>query len=248
MICVFAFWNCASLPFDVAFRPLSLESQANLAFNLFIDVMFALDLLLNFRTSIVNEISGEEILKGKEIAKSYLKGMFLPDLLSTIPFDSLVRVSSSGGSTFTSTEFLSLFSMLKLLRLFRFTRIISYLNTTQDIKLSLKLFKLIFYLLIYLHWQACAWFYYTAYDKSWFPQVDLIKKDYTFYEHGIVFTYCFSVWHSVSILDGADMVPATAHQALVVSFLVFFSEFIHAHILGTIGVVLHSLARKSTVL
>jgi hypothetical protein len=42
------------------------------------------------------------------------------------------------------------------------------------------------------------------------------------------------------------MVPANAHQAIVVSVLVILSEFIHAHILGTIGVVLHSLAKKST--
>jgi hypothetical protein len=54
-----------------------------------------------------------------------------------------------------------------------------------------------------------------------------------------------SVWHSVSILDGADMVPVTSHQAIVVSCLVFLSEFIHAHILGTIGVVLHALNHKS---
>jgi len=41
------------------------------------------------------------------------------------------------------------------------------------------------------------------------------------------------------------MVPATDNQAVVVSVLVIVSEFIHAHILGTIGVVLHSLAKKS---
>jgi hypothetical protein len=49
----------------------------------------------------------------------------------------------------------------------------------------------------------------------------------------------------VSILDGADMVPANGHQAIVVSVLVVLSEFIHAHILGTIEVVLIALNRKS---
>jgi hypothetical protein len=81
----------------------------------------------------------------------------------------------------------------------------------------------------------------------WFPLTDLIIGSTTFYEHGIVYTYCFSVWHSVSILDGADMVPANAHQAVVVSVLVIVSEFIHAHIIGTMDVVLHSLSHKSTM-
>lgn len=41
------------------------------------------------------------------------------------------------------------------------------------------------------------------------------------------------------------MIPATAAQAVVASFLVFIGEFVHAHILGTISVVLTSMNRKS---
>lgn len=41
------------------------------------------------------------------------------------------------------------------------------------------------------------------------------------------------------------MVPANSHQAIVVSVLVIISEFIHAHIIGTMDVVLHSLSSKS---
>jgi hypothetical protein len=41
------------------------------------------------------------------------------------------------------------------------------------------------------------------------------------------------------------MVPANAHQAVVVSVLLIISEFIHAHIIGTMDVVLHSLSSKS---
>ena len=138
-----------------------------------------------------------------------------------------------------------IFQIFKLLRILRFTRVISFLSATESVKLSLKLFKLIFYLIVYLHLQACAWFFYTKQDKTWFPLTDIIEHKDTFYEHSFTFTYCFSVWHSVSILDGADMVPATSSQAIIVSVLVICSEFIHAHILGTIGVVLQSLNRKT---
>lgn len=87
---------------------------------------------------------------------------------------------------------------------------------------------------------------YTKFDRTWYPIPDLIKNDFHFYDEGFYYTYCFSVYHSVSILDGADMVPATGHQAIVVSILVILSEFIHAHILGTIEVVLLALNRKSS--
>jgi len=56
-----------------------------------------------------------------------------------------------------------------------------------------------------------------------------------------------SIYHSVGILDGVEMVPANAHQAIVVSFLVLVSEFIHAHIIGTIDVVLHNLSARSSL-
>lgn len=49
-----------------------------------------------------------------------------------------------------------------MLRILRFVKIISFLNATESVKLSLKLFKLIFYLLIYVHWQACLWYFYTS--------------------------------------------------------------------------------------
>jgi hypothetical protein len=29
--------------------------------------------------------------------------------------------------------------------------------------------------MIYIHWQACAWFYYTKWDRMWFPLPDIIK-------------------------------------------------------------------------
>lgn len=48
------------------------------------------------------------------------------------------------------------------------------------------------------------------------------------------------------ILDGADMVPATDDQAIVVSILVILAEFVRANILGTIGVVITAINLKST--
>ncbi len=45
----------------------------------------------------------------------------------------------------------------------------------------------------------------------WLPILDLIENIDNFYDHGITYTYCLSIYHSVSILDGAEMVPANAH-------------------------------------
>ena len=60
-----------------------------------------------------------------------------------------------------TAEKLDLFQIIKINRVLKFTRVISFINATENVKLTLRLFKLILYLMIYIHWQACAWFYYT---------------------------------------------------------------------------------------
>ncbi len=53
--------------------------------------MFIIDLIMNFRTTIINEMTTEEILDEKQIAISYIKGRFFLDLLSTIPLDYIIQ-------------------------------------------------------------------------------------------------------------------------------------------------------------
>lgn len=197
-------------------------------------------MIINFRTTIKKSGTGEEIFDSKTIAIKYIKKRFLIDLIAITPLELLIA-----DTTTVIVNKVRIFEILKIGRILRFTKVISFLNAGENVKLSLKLFKLIFYLIIYLHLQACAWFFYTKQDKTWFPLPEIIKEDYTFYDHGFYSTYCFSLYHSVSLLDGDDMVPANGHQAIVVSVLVIVSEFIHAHILGTISVILHALSRKS---
>lgn len=92
------------------------------------DFLFAMDVVLNFRTSIANDLTGEEIFDSKLIAMRYLKNRFFLDILSSVPLDTLVSLLSTNGNEVSKN--LSLLSMLKIIRILRFTRIISYLNTT----------------------------------------------------------------------------------------------------------------------
>ncbi len=50
-------------------------------------MIFILDILFNFRTTISDYITGEEITNVKKITRNYLNGRFLFDLLAGIPFE-----------------------------------------------------------------------------------------------------------------------------------------------------------------
>jgi len=62
----------------------------------FIDILFAVDILINFRTSFISSSTGLEIKDGKKIAINYVKGRLLVDILATIPFEKLIPLFFPG--------------------------------------------------------------------------------------------------------------------------------------------------------
>lgn len=46
------------------------------------------------------------------------------------------------------------------------------------------------------------------------------------------------------MLLGEEMLPVTQLQAVILSFVLLLGEFVHAHIMGTIAVVLASMSRR----
>lgn len=141
--------NCFQVPYNVAFSSVDDQNIYIDVINHFIDFIFMLDIFVNFRTSFVHETTGVEIVDLKDIALKYLKGRFWIDLLATVPFDNLAYAFNSDSSQ--NTFILQAFGALKLVRVLRLSRLITYLNLKNDVKMSLKLLKLIFFLILYLH-------------------------------------------------------------------------------------------------
>uniref|UniRef100_A0ACB8FWN8 Uncharacterized protein n=1 Tax=Sphaerodactylus townsendi TaxID=933632 RepID=A0ACB8FWN8_9SAUR len=66
--------------------------------DLIVDIMFIIDILINFRTTYVN--SNEEVVSHPaKIAIHYFKGWFLIDMVAAIPFDLLIFGSGSEETT-----------------------------------------------------------------------------------------------------------------------------------------------------
>jgi len=118
-----AVWNCISIPFTVAFEPGTNEIYD--VFDRIIDICFAVDLLINFRTTYINIKTGFEVVDSKKIALSYIVGgRFFIDLLASIPFELLFSNLNKGGNSKT----FKLLGLLKLIRLLRLGRIIRYMK------------------------------------------------------------------------------------------------------------------------
>lgn len=57
--------------------------------DLIVDIMFVIDIIINFRTTYVNT-NDEVVSQPGRIAVHYFKGWFLIDLVAAIPFDLLI--------------------------------------------------------------------------------------------------------------------------------------------------------------
>ena len=106
-IIVLAVYNSFQIPFEIAFEPEEMKSAKFFVFNTMIDLCFAFDIIVNFRTSYFDSDTGEEVFDPKRIGRDYLKSRFTIDLLSTVPFDNIALLF-----TRTSSPILQLFTLL----------------------------------------------------------------------------------------------------------------------------------------
>ena len=124
-------------------------------FNYSIDVCFFIDIIINFNTTFLDPETGEEQKTRKEIVLNYLTGMFLIDFMATVPFYEMLCIILQGNMS----RSVQMLAVLKLIRVLRLQRVITYMNTTDDVKLTLQLVKTSIYLILFIHFTACAWFY-----------------------------------------------------------------------------------------
>ena len=163
---VLALWNSFAEPVEIAFEPPSFKNPSIVLTNWIINIIFALDIMLNFRTTYKNEITGEEVIEPRKICRNYLRGTFWIDFISVVPFDIILSDFVSNGTI------LKAFSILKLFRVFRLSKLITYMNSTDDVKHSLKIIKLCFFLVLYIHISGCIWVYINHFnidEEKWIP-------------------------------------------------------------------------------
>ena len=164
-----AIWNCIQEPLDIAFKPEAFSSNTIFYFNWVIDSIFFLDIISNFRTSFSHPLTGDEIVEPKKIVRNYLKGMFWIDFVSVMRFEDFFESMFDSGS---NSNFLKALSILKLFRVMRLSKLITYMNSTDDVKNSLKVLKLCFFLILYVHLVGCIWVYINQFNppgKYWMP-------------------------------------------------------------------------------
>ncbi|CAF3323629.1 unnamed protein product, partial [Rotaria socialis] len=150
-ILLLTFYTSLLVPYHAAFKSKSLDDVPLLVIDSIVDVIFFIDIILNFHTTYVHTKSGEVISDPKRIRKTYLKSWFVIDLLACLPYDVFNAFQEA------EERYGSIFSALKVLRLLRLGRVFRKLDNYLEYGAAVLLLLICVFVLV-AHWFACVWY------------------------------------------------------------------------------------------
>ncbi|XP_021963414.1 potassium voltage-gated channel subfamily H member 8 isoform X2 [Folsomia candida] len=150
LILVATFYVAVLVPYNAAFGGRN-ESSVPSVPDVVVEVLFIIDILFHFRTTIVNN-KGEVVSNPTAIAISYAKGWFLLDLLAALPFDLLFAANIVKDVTGESQMHL-----LKLTRLIRLARLLQKMDRYSQFSAAILTLLMLSFTLA-AHWLACIWY------------------------------------------------------------------------------------------
>ena len=131
---------------------------------LFVDAVFLLDIVLNFRTSFLNE--GHMVRDDLLIASHYLRGAFVIDLLGSFPLNFVLSFVNDDGETSATSR---LNRQLRLLRIIKINRLLRLAKLSKKLKYFelvikfnpavMRMAKLLVMMMLMCHWLGCTWWF-----------------------------------------------------------------------------------------
>ncbi|XP_065836457.1 potassium/sodium hyperpolarization-activated cyclic nucleotide-gated channel 3-like isoform X2 [Oscarella lobularis] len=163
--------NLILLPLVIAFFSDQKLSTHWIVLNSLTDIVFLLDVVVNFRTGFLTDGHSHEIvnLDSKAIAIRYLKTWFVLDAVASLPIDNIVNIFLDDESysdnvshllrASKALKVLRLAKLLSLLRLLRLSRLMRFFDQWEEIfnitKAVFRILKLIGMMLLLAHWSGC---------------------------------------------------------------------------------------------
>ena len=159
LIVIITFYNCFAIPLVLAFQPPEARSFYWDISNWVITGIFAIDMLINFRTSFY--AGGDEIRAGGRMFCNYfISFSFLNDLITTIPFDLIGKLM--GAVTLDVEKALSATRMLKIIRTGSINSLVASMRFERGTKSFIKVLQVVLFMVLFIHMQGCLYFFFVS--------------------------------------------------------------------------------------
>lgn len=166
-------------------------------------------------------------------------GWFIIDIAASFPTEVL-------GYIIGNDKRFKLIGLIKLIWILRLGRMISFLKANQKLKFSLKIFQIIFFLALIIHWLNCGWYYVVVLDRKWIPPKDqnYHKSNIWLPRTPIADLYNLLTYTAVQVLLANDMYPMTNTEIIVGALLLVFGTLVMGIWVGEISNLLQLMGQR----
>eukprot|EP01084_Bolivina_argentea_P255387 429528_1 len=235
-------YTCIEAPISLAFEiDLSINNGFGLI-ALFVDISLFIDVIINFRTSYFDNLDALKlIIHPKLICRRYLKSWFIIDVTTCIPFQ-FFENQETFDFGFEFLFILRFFKTLRIIKILRFLKMVHVFDSitrqfSREIKAFVKLSKVIFFMLLFAHFAACAWWFvgqHAHHNTTWIDQIkDEVHNDFAGY------SYAF-YWAIVTLFTTGygDIVATNTTEQWVSSICIVVGTIFFSYFIGTLTVLI----------
>ncbi|XP_051953223.1 potassium/sodium hyperpolarization-activated cyclic nucleotide-gated channel 1-like [Xyrauchen texanus] len=215
------FVNLITIPLDLAFSEdmHGLAHKCWVVFNVFSDIIFAIDVGINFQIGFMDGLI--PILDLKHIRTDYLSTWFFPDLIAAFPVDIVIIILEQHYHADTSSlmaskmlralMFVRVLGMIRLLRVPRLMRFFSQLESVSyasalQLRRSFRYVFVILMIFLIWHWNGCIQYFIPALAE--FPPDSWVMKE-NLLNSSIGVKYSFGLCRALSQMTMMSADPAT---------------------------------------
>uniref|UniRef100_A0A8C7LCL2 Potassium channel, voltage gated eag related subfamily H, member 7 n=1 Tax=Oncorhynchus kisutch TaxID=8019 RepID=A0A8C7LCL2_ONCKI len=257
LILLLVIYTAIFTPYSAAFLLNDLEEQKRRecgyscsplnVVDLMVDIMFIVDILINFRTTYVN-LNEEVVSHPAKIAIHYFKGWFLIDMVAAIPFDLLIFGSGSEETT-------TLIGLLKTARLLRLVRVARKLDRYSEYGAAVLMLLMCIFALI-AHWLACIWYAignvekpYLEHKIGWLDNLGVsIGKRYNYSDPSSgpsikdkYVTALYFTFSSLTSVGFGNVSPNTNSEKIFSICVMLIGSLMYASIFGNVSAIIQRL-------
>ncbi|KAL5007461.1 hypothetical protein ScPMuIL_016267 [Solemya velum] len=215
--------------------------------DLIVDIMFIIDILINFRTTYVNK-NDEVVSHPGKIAVHYFKGWFLIDVVAAIPFDVLLFGSETEETT-------TLIGLLKTARLLRLVRVARKLDRYSEYGAAVLMLLMATFAMI-AHWLACIWYAIGNMERSMLQTTrigwldELAQKTHQPYTNASnsgptvkskYVTALYFTFSSLTSVGFGNVSPNTNSEKIFSILIMLIGSLMYASIFGNVSAIIQRL-------
>lgn len=245
LIAVLVIWTALILPIELCYDDMRATMPENLvAFDVFTDVVFILDVILNFHVGYIDRAI--VVVDKVAIRRKYLSRWFAIDAIGSFPGDTIflfIDLAEGGGfgrgglnSTLETgssagnqqASMIQLFKILKVPKLMRIGRLLKTLEKLEGAANVANIFILLVIVLVLTHWLSCFWFLLTKGSGGWVAAAGL---------DGLPWTeqYPETFYTTLMMIMGDSIDPVTHGEYILSSLLVVIGVTMNATVFASIA-------------